>query len=144
MVDFPPKHPPSRLRRDAISFNAAISACEKGGQWRLALGLLQAMPAAQAGRRARRMPGRCFSFPVGGLDWWFGGLGVDSQTYLLQEPGFNSSNHQRTPPIKGYLIAGARNQSRNNQIETTHFEGLPKRGPAYGMFVFQGSLVVVG
>ena len=29
-----------------VSYNAAISACEKGQQWQRALGLLAAMPAA--------------------------------------------------------------------------------------------------
>ena len=34
-----------RITGSEISYNAGISACEKGGQWQLALGLLREIPA---------------------------------------------------------------------------------------------------
>ncbi|CAE8647734.1 unnamed protein product, partial [Polarella glacialis] len=40
--------PNLRQAPDEISFSATISACEKGGQWQLALHLLSEMPEAQA------------------------------------------------------------------------------------------------
>ncbi|CAE8591706.1 unnamed protein product [Polarella glacialis] len=39
--------PEARVVLDKISYNAAISACEKGGQWQLALTLLSLMPEAK-------------------------------------------------------------------------------------------------
>jgi len=39
--------PTSRLRRDVITFNAAISANEKGGQWQRAVALFQETPDFQ-------------------------------------------------------------------------------------------------
>ena len=38
--------PQAKVLPDVISFNAGISACEKGGHWQEALKLLEAMPAA--------------------------------------------------------------------------------------------------
>ena len=38
--------PAAGVAADVVSYNAAISACEKGQQWQRALGLLEAMPAA--------------------------------------------------------------------------------------------------
>eukprot|EP00933_Yihiella_yeosuensis_P031303 TRINITY_DN2485_c0_g1_i2.p1 TRINITY_DN2485_c0_g1~~TRINITY_DN2485_c0_g1_i2.p1 ORF type:complete len:124 (-),score=17.26 TRINITY_DN2485_c0_g1_i2:130-501(-) len=39
--------PQSKEVPDAISYSAAISACEKGGQWQLALNLLSLMPQSK-------------------------------------------------------------------------------------------------
>ncbi|CAE8589698.1 unnamed protein product [Polarella glacialis] len=39
--------PEARVVPNEISYNAAISACEKGGQWQLALNLLSRMPEAR-------------------------------------------------------------------------------------------------
>ncbi|CAE7286311.1 unnamed protein product [Symbiodinium pilosum] len=39
--------PAARVIADEISFNAGISACEKGGEWQMALCLLSQMPAAR-------------------------------------------------------------------------------------------------
>jgi pentatricopeptide repeat domain-containing protein 1 len=36
----------ARISPTVISYNAAVSACEKGGQWQQALFLLQTMPKA--------------------------------------------------------------------------------------------------
>eukprot|EP00438_Fugacium_kawagutii_P010387 Skav220387 [mRNA] locus=scaffold639:162903:163631:- [translate_table: standard] len=38
--------PKVKISADVISYNAAISACEKGGQWQQALTLFEAMPKA--------------------------------------------------------------------------------------------------
>ena len=35
------------VRREVVSYNAAISSCEKGEQWACALFLFDAMPAAE-------------------------------------------------------------------------------------------------
>ena len=40
--------PGAKVQADVVSFNAAISACEKGGQWQRALALFGAMPEASA------------------------------------------------------------------------------------------------
>jgi pentatricopeptide repeat domain-containing protein 1 len=39
--------PDARLAPDEITHNAAISACEKDGQWQLALNLPSLMPEAR-------------------------------------------------------------------------------------------------
>ena len=40
-------HHPSTHRPDLVSLNAALSACEKGGAWPAALGLLRRMLGSQ-------------------------------------------------------------------------------------------------
>ena len=39
-------HIPGSVRANSISYNAAISACEKGNSWQAAVRLLEAMPKA--------------------------------------------------------------------------------------------------
>ena len=39
--------PKAQIQQDVISYNAAVSACEKGGQWQEALALFEGMSSVQ-------------------------------------------------------------------------------------------------